>query len=27
VVFDPMSKGALGYLSFAAEMIERIQTL
>lgn len=26
VVFDPMSKGALGYLSFAAEMIERIKT-
>jgi chromosome partitioning protein len=27
VVFDPMSKGALGYLSFAAEMIDRIKTL
>lgn len=26
VIFDPTSKGALGYLSFAAEMVERVKT-
>ena len=27
VVFDPSSKGALAYMAFAHEMVERIKTL
>ncbi len=27
VVFDPSSKGALAYIEFAREMVERVKTL
>ena len=27
VVFDPSSKGALAYVAFAREMVERVQAL